>query len=230
MRTGSTAVGPRGGGAHRAAAAAAVALLAVGLSACGGSGDDALARERATGYRGVTLEEPVPRPDFTLTDTEGAPYAFAEETRGKVALLFFGYTHCPDVCPAQMDILGSVYDDLAPSVRQRVEVVFVSADPARDSLARIRSWLDRFGEGFVGLRGPRARVDSIQRSLGLQAAAIQRSGRAARNADGYAVSHSSAVLAFPPEGPARLAYPFGTRQRDWAHDLRRLAEEGWSPE
>lgn len=217
------ACAPRG----RPARWLAVLCLGMVLGACDGTGDgDARARERATGYRGVTLEKPVPRPDFTLTDTDGEPFRFAEETRGRVTLLFFGYTNCPDICPAQMDILGSAYAALSPSVREEVRVVFVTADPARDTRERIRRWLDRFGQGFVGLRGPKARVDSIQRSLGLQSGTIQRSGMTAEVADGYAVNHTSAVLAFLPDGPARLAYPFGTRQRDWVHDLPRLVERG----
>lgn len=210
----------------------ATALISAALLAgCGDApGEHAGERERRSGYRGVTLEEPVARPDFTLTDTEGNRYDFRRDTRGKVTLLFFGYTHCPDVCPAQMDILGSAYADLPPSVTQELEVVFVTADPARDTRRRMRRWLDRFGGSFVGLRGRKSKVDSIQRALGLQAGTIRRSGMTARVADGYAVNHTSAVLAFPPDGPARLAYPFGTRQRDWAHDLPRLVERAGIPE
>lgn len=208
--------------------------LAPMLAACAGDagadgadGDDALARERATGYRGVRLDRPLPKPDVVLTDTDGEPYALREETEGAVTLLFFGYTNCPDVCPAQMANLAAVYDGLSPGVRDRVEVVFVTADPERDGPERIREWLDGFHESFVGLRGPPAKVDSLQRSLGLQPGVPtdDRTGVAGA----YAVEHSSAVLAFTPDDTARLAYPFGTRQRDWAHDLPRLAEEGWNP-
>lgn len=205
-----------------------VAGLAPVLAACAGDagadgagGDDALARQRATGYRGVRLDRPLPKPDVVLTDTDGEPFALREETEGAVTLLFFGYTHCPDVCPAQMANLAAVYDRLAPGVRDRVEVVFVTADPARDGPERIREWLDGFHESFVGLRGPPAKVDSLQRSLGLQPGV--RTDDDTGVAGAYAVEHSSAVLAFAPDDTARLAYPFGTRQRDWAHDLRRLA-------
>ena len=210
--------------------AVAAALAAVALAgACGGDPGtrDALARERATGYRGVALERPVPMPDVTLEDTRGRPFDFREQTEGTVTLLFFGYTNCPDVCPAQMANLGAVYDELPPHVRQELKVVFVTADPRRDSGERMRRWLDRFGESFVGLRGGDARVDSLQSALGLSSSVKRVEGGGPAGA--YTVEHSTAVLAFTPDGAAHLAYPFGTRQRDWAHDLPRLVEEGWRP-
>lgn len=208
---------------------ALIAALAPAVAACGGDsgGDDAVARERATGYRGVQLDRPLPKPDVVLTDTDGDAYDLREETAGTVTLLFFGYTNCPDVCPAQMANLGAVYGGLGPGVRNRVEVVFVTADPERDGPERIRQWLDGFHESFVGLRGPPGKVDSLQRSLGLQPGVPTDDDTGAAGA--YAVDHGSAVLAFTPDDTARLAYPFGTRQRDWARDLRRLAEEGWAP-
>jgi protein SCO1/2 len=130
-------------------------------------------------------------------------------------MLFFGYTHCPDVCPIHMGNIAAVLKDLGVERRRAVEVVFVSTDPERDTPERIRSWLDRFDPAFVGLRGDRALVDSIQRSLGLPPSILE-----PRSADGsYAVGHAAQVLAFSPDGPARVVYPFGTRQADWAHDL-----------
>lgn len=212
------------------AATGCLAAAALAPAACGGgasAGDGAAARERATGYRGVALERPVPKPDVVLTDTRGRPFPLREETRGSVTLLFVGYTHCPDVCPAQMANLAAVYEGLPPDVRRRVEVLFVTADPERDDPERLRSWLDRFHPSFVGLRASASRVDSLQRRLGL-APAVRRRDRTG-TAGRYAVDHSSAVLAFTPDDTAHVAYPFGTRQRDWAHDLPRLVKKGWEP-
>jgi protein SCO1/2 len=191
-------------------------LAALSLPGCGEAPDsDGREWGPAPAFRGRVLAEAVARPDFTLLDTAGEPYDFPEETRGKTALLFFGYTHCPDVCPIHMGNIAAVLKDLGVERRRAVEVVFVSTDPERDTPERIRSWLDRFDPAFVGLRGDRALVDSIQRSLGLPPSILE-----PRSADGsYAVGHAAQVLAFSPDGPARVVYPFGTRQADWAHDL-----------
>lgn len=207
------------------AAALALAALCVGLVACAPEDGSASAdaRERATGFRGVALPDRPRMPDVVLTDTEGASFDLRARTRGDVTLLFFGYTHCPDVCPVQMTNLAAVLEELRPSERSRIQVVFVTTDPERDTPERLRSWLDRRDETFVGLRGPMEKVNEVQRKLGLPASARQGPGEAA---DGYTVGHASQVLAFTPDGRARLAYPFGTRQTDWAHDLPILVDDG----
>lgn len=157
-------------------------------------------------------------PEVTLTDTWGRPYRLRREARGRVTLLFFGYTHCPDVCPVQMANLGAVLEEMSPSERRWLRVVFVTVDPRRDSAGRLRRWLDRFGDGFVGLRGDSARVAELQRRLDVAPAVRQEREVRGR----YTVGHASQVLAFGPDARARLAYPSGTRQRDWSRDLPRL--------
>lgn len=199
--------------------ALALVLASLTAGACVDASDgDAPDRQRPDRWRGVQLEEPVRMPEATLTDTRGRPYRLRREASGRITLLFFGYTHCPDVCPVQMANLGSVLQEMPPSERRWIRVVFVTVDPRRDSAARLRSWLDRFGDGFVGLRGDSARVAALQRSLEMAPAVRQ-----AREVRGrYTVGHASQVLAFGPDARARLAYPSGTRQRDWARDLPRL--------
>lgn len=195
-----------------------LAAFAAGAVACGSG-----AQSAAGGLRGRPLPEPIPRPDFTLTDTHGEPFRFRAETEGRVALLFFGYTHCPDVCPIHMANIAAVLGDLGARARNQVRVVFVTTDPERDTPERLRAWLDRFDPGFIGLRGTRAEVDSIQAALNLPASVVQPlPERWPDSEDGYLVGHAAQVLAFGTDGPARLAYPFGTRQADWAHDLPRL--------
>ncbi|MGH7557259.1 MAG: SCO family protein [Gemmatimonadota bacterium] len=199
-------------------------LICLGaLSSACGDGREAGAREDEPGptpaFQGRVLAEPIPRPDFTLLDTTGRPYDFLAETRGKVALLFFGYTHCPDVCPIHMGNIAAVLEDIGAERRREVQVVFVTTDPERDTPERIRTWLDRFDPAFVGLRGSRAEVDSIQRSLGLPPSVAQ---APVGGGSDYMVGHAAQVLAFSPDGPARVVYPFGSRQEDWARDLPRV--------
>lgn len=195
---------------------AVLALIAV-LGACGERAG--VERAQATGFHGVVLDEPLARPDFTLTDTDGRPYDFRARTDGRLALLFFGYTSCPDICPVHMANLSAVLARFDHDLRSRIALVFVTTDPARDSPAVLRAWLDRFDPAFVGLTGTAAEIDRIQAALGIQPAQ-----RPADISGPYAVGHASQILAFSPGGPAYVAYPAGARQTDWAHDLPRLLE------
>jgi protein SCO1/2 len=158
---------------------------------------------------------PLPhRPGFTLTDTSGRPYDFTERTRGKLTYLFFGYTHCPDACPTAMtDIAYAVHSQPA-SVRRRVAVVFVTVDPRRDTRHVLRTWLDHYDRAFVGLTGSEAQVVAAERAAGIPIAP-----RAAHAGAHYAVSHSSFVLPYSPDGRAHVVYAQGFRPADYAHDL-----------
>jgi protein SCO1 len=191
-------------------------LLAVG---CGNAPADARDRALDTGFRGVVLDAPLARPDFTLTDTEGRPYDFRGRTEGRLALLFFGYTNCPDICPVHMANLAAVLERFEHDLRARIALVFVTTDPDRDTPAVLRAWLDRFDPAFVGLTGTTAEIDRIQAALGITPAQ-----RPADATGDYAVGHASQIVAFSPDGPAYVAYPAGVRQVDWAHDLPRLLE------
>ncbi|HKY61290.1 MAG TPA: SCO family protein [Gemmatimonadota bacterium] len=211
--------------------AALASLLAVGLlNGCGAvPGDRAGAESAQPDLRGTLLDPPWAKPDFTLTDTEGRPFDFRARTDGFVTLLFFGYTHCPDVCPIHMANIAAVLKDLDYADRSRIRVVFVTTDPERDTPAVVRAWLDRFDRSFIGLRGTDAEVDAIQGSLHLPAA-IRQPSRPGPLPGAYAVGHAAQVLAFTPDGRARVVYPFGTRQSDWANDLPKLVAGGPWPE
>jgi protein SCO1/2 len=176
-------------------------------------------RAQSTGYRGILLTDTDARPDFVLTDMHGEAFNFRAETEGKLALLFFGYTYCPDVCPVHMASIAAVKRDLSVDEQRRMQVVFVTADPRRDTPERLVSWLGNFDPEFVGLRGTEAEVDSIMLGLALPAAI-----RDTAAGPDYAVGHASQVIAFPPGDGFRVIYPFGTRQADWKHDLARLLD------
>jgi protein SCO1/2 len=159
------------------------------------------------------LLTPIAAPDFTLPTTDGRPYPFKRETHGYVALLFFGYTHCPDVCPVHMANLAAVLRRLPTEVSQRVKVVFVTVDPARDTPQHLRTWLDNFDRSFVGLRGSLDAVNRIQGTFHMPATVFERLPDG-----GYAVGHGAPVIAVVGDS-ARVFYPFGIRQEDWLHDL-----------
>ncbi len=193
---------------------AVLCLLSAGLMGCGsGVGDDP---QRVGDYYGQEVMPPFAAADFTLTDTNGQPYHFKEQTDGAVALLFFGYTYCPDICPVHMANLAAVLKRLPFDTARRVKVVFVSVDPDRDTPERIREWLGSFDGRFVGLSGPLDRVNQIQQSLLMPTTVI-----VPEPEGDYTVGHGAAVLAIIGDS-VRVRYPFGTRQRDWSHDLPKL--------
>jgi protein SCO1/2 len=170
----------------------------------------------------VAFPRPIPKADFTLTDTDGKPFHFRQATEGYVTLLFFGYTHCPDVCPVHMANIAAALHKQPPEIARRFKVVFVSTDPDRDTPERLRSWLDNFDHSFIGLRGPIDSVNLIQQSFHF--APAQREEPVGPGQE-YTVGHTALILAFTTDDLAHVAYPFGVRQEQWAEDMPRLARD-----
>jgi protein SCO1/2 len=171
------------------------------------------------GLSGPKPVPPIPKPDFTLTDTEGKPYDFRKETEGKVALLFFGYTNCPDVCPVHLANIAAALQKLSPDVNEAVKVIFVTTDPARDSAAAIRAWLDHFDKRFIGLTGDTTTILAAMSQVKV-GPILKEPGK---EPGSYGIGHSTLVIAFTRDNLAHVFYPFGVRQADWAKDLQILA-------
>ncbi|HSJ23766.1 MAG TPA: SCO family protein [Longimicrobiales bacterium] len=216
----------------RSRAALAALLLAggtvlwVGLRAVGPEAQaqrDARRAMEAREYRGAELPDPMPKPAFTLTDMYGHPFDFVAETDGRLTLLFFGFTNCPDICPVHMANIAAVLKDLPQPVQQQIRVVFISADPDRDTPEKLQQWLGVFHPSFIGLRGSIEEVNDILAELRLPPVVF---GEVDERGN-YSVGHAAQILAFTPDGYLRLMYPFGTRQADWAVDLLKLTS--WEP-
>lgn len=175
----------------------------------------------AAEWKGVYLEQPQPRPDFTLTDTDGRTYDFAAETSGQLTLLFFGYTSCPDVCPIQMATLAAALEQ--PSMPDPI-VVFVTTDPERDTPERLRSWLDdKIGPDAIGLRGTPEEIRAAEDAAQVPPSVRQtEDGREPGPGEDYEVGHASQVIAYTPDDLAHVLYPFGVRRQDWQADLPKL--------
>jgi protein SCO1 len=203
-------------------------LLAAGLALAGCSGPAAAEGQDGEGaghghdagatvegpddvYAGVDLTEPYRRPSFTLTDTTGAEYDFRDQTGGTPTLLFFGYTNCPDICPATMADVAVALRGLDPTVAEQVRVVFVTTDPAFDSPDVLGEYLDRFDADlptqFVGLTGEQELIDQAQLSAGVPLA--EDDGRL----------HSSLLLLYGADDEAPVAFDAGNTARDIAADL-----------
>jgi protein SCO1 len=174
-------------------------------------------------YRGGLVSPPLAKPKFTLTDTSGAPFDLWPKTQGSITLLFFGYTHCPDMCPLQMHTIAEALGKLAPAAAAQFKVIFVTTDPARDTPQVLRAYLDHFDKRFIGLTGSEQAISAAQIAAKLSPA---KKGKV--RADGnYEVGHAAFVLAYTRDNLAHVIYPVGLTAEDWAHDLPFLASETW---
>lgn len=179
----------------------------------------AAAQMGGPGYRGGVITPPLPKPEFTLVDTSGAPFDFRDKTEGYVTLLFFGYTFCPDQCPMHMGNIGAALKRLPPGAADQVKLVFVTTDPARDTPAVLRRWLNLFDSRFIGLTGAEAAIEAVQKAAGVPLA--QKTEPRQGN---YGVAHANFVIAYTKDNLAHVIYPGGISKDDWIHDLSILVK------
>ncbi len=170
-------------------------------------------------FRLTNLTGHMPQLEFTLTNDEGKTVS-ATDYRGKVVLLYFGYTHCPDVCPLTMAHLHVVMQRLG-KLSDGARILFVSVDPARDTPAVLHAYVNAFDTHATGLTGqPRAIEALVKRYR----SAFTR--EPASKDGGYEVSHSSAIYVFDRDGNPRVLYTPSSKQDDLVHDLHLLLDSG----
>jgi protein SCO1/2 len=162
---------------------------------------------------GIVVDAAEPAEDFTLDGSIGRPVSLSE-FRGKPLLLYFGYTTCPDVCPTTLADLRNAMQQLGAD-RDKVQVLFVSVDPERDTAERLGAYLPYFDPSFVGLTGPVADIEAIASRFGV----MFRKNEANSAAD-YLVDHTSAVLLLDADGRLRLMFPYGTTGEQIAADTK----------
>ncbi|MFE7559206.1 SCO family protein [Kitasatospora sp. NPDC057500] len=220
-RTARTPRSVRMAGAVAVALASALALTACGSDGGGSASPAKVVQQKSDSpYEGTVLGKHFEKPDLQLTDTAGRPFDLRQQTNGKTTLLFFGYTSCPDVCPTTMGDIGVAMKKLSPEEREKVNIVFVSTDPQRDTPQVLRTWLDSMGSDFIGLTGDLEKVKAAAKSLGIL---IE---DPVVNGDGTVTStHGAQVLAFlPSDDKAHLLYLSGTEVKTYEHDLPLLAK------
>ncbi len=138
--------------------------------------------------------------NFTLTDQNGQPFELSQ-LHGKVALLYFGYTLCPDACPATLARLTRAYKLLGPQARDNVVTLFISVDSGRDKPQKMKEYLDYFDVNAVGLTGTRSQIDPVVAQYGAKYE-ITDSGSAA----GYLVNHSTSLFLIDQHGEVRYVF------------------------
>lgn len=195
------------------------AALLIALALVVGAAAWAVARRGAPPFHGRAVEPPRPAPDFTLTGPDGQPFRLSQ-LQGRAVVLFFGYTHCPDVCPATLSTFEAVKQALGAE-GERVRFVFVTVDPERDTPQRLREYLRRFDPEFIGLSGDPETLAAVREAYGIYAA------RAGDHQGGmpsghYVMTHTATSFVIDPAGRLRVSYSFGTPADQMAADLRRI--------
>lgn len=171
------------------------------------------------GYRGIELPTPRPIDDFTLV-THTGKVASLSDFRDRITLLYFGYTYCPDVCPDTLTELVKAMDALDPQEREKIQVIMVTVDPARDTPDVLADYLDHFDPSFIGLTGGEEEIREAANSVGIfinkQPGSIE---------SGYLIDHTASISVVDQDGSAVLMFKFGTPAEDIAADLKRLLKE-----
>lgn len=206
---------------------AAVTLLA--LAGCGGGGDQSAdnpggavirtPKSDPNGLRGATLDRPYVMPASSLTDTGGNEFNLVTSTKKPVTLVFFGYTNCPDVCNTVLADIASALTKLDESVRDQVQMIFITTDPARDTGPAIRKYLDRFDPSFVGLTGSLDSIKAIAQKVGVPVEGMKK-----LPSGGYEVGHGAQTLGFGKDDKASVLWLSDTAIGDLSHDFGQLVD------
>jgi protein SCO1/2 len=155
--------------------------------------------------------------DFRLIDHNGQTRTLAD-FRGKAVALFFGYTHCPDVCPTTLSDFAAALQQLG-SQADRVQVIFVTVDPERDTPELLREFVPAFNPGFLGMYSD---PDTLRQLAKEYKVIYQKTS--VKAADDYLIDHSAGTYVYDPQGNLRLLMPYGSSPEAIAQDLKTLLE------
>jgi protein SCO1/2 len=156
-----------------------------------------------------------------LTDTSGKPYSLVEDTDKPLTLVFFGYTHCPDICPMVMSSLASALTRLDAADRKQVDVVFITTDPRRDTGPVLRRFLDHYDKSFIGLTGSIDQIVKVAQPLAVYVAQGQKLPDG-----GYDLNtHSTQVTAIGADDKARVLWTMDTSSAQFASDIHTLLQK-----
>jgi len=172
--------------------------------------------EQAEALRAGVFSPARQAPDFTLHGSDGGEFELSRH-RGKVVILVFGFTTCPDVCPTTLKTLAEAQRKLGTQADQ-LQVVYITVDPQRDDAARLRSYLGFFDPGFIGGTGSDAQLSAVRQAYGILATRVT-------SGDSYRFSHSSFTYLIDRAGQLRALMPYGQGSDDYVHDVGILLNE-----
>jgi len=166
-------------------------------------------------YRGTLIEPPLPMADFQLIDQHGADFRLSD-LKGKLVLVFFGYTYCPDICPITLAEFKQIKENLAQQA-DKVRFLFITVDPQRDSPEVLAKHLQNFDPQFIGLTGPEEELARVWKQFG-----AYREIRQVEGSQNYLVDHTVRIYVLDAEQNLILTYSYDIGARILLEDIRHL--------
>jgi protein SCO1/2 len=167
-------------------------------------------------FKGAVIDPPMPAPNFELTGPGGQTFILSSQ-QGKIVLLFFGYTSCPDVCPTTLADFKKVLNELEGQA-QNVQVLFITVDPQRDTPERLEEYVTLFNTDFIGLSGSSEVLEQVWAAYGV----FSEIDETTREGDHYIVNHSARLYLIDQAGNLRITYSYGTPVDDLFSDISYL--------
>lgn len=167
---------------------------------------------------GSEITSQIPAPTLSLPQADGSQFDLSSMS-GKIVVIFFGYTSCPDFCPTTLSDMKRLKAELG-SLSDLVEVVLVTVDPQRDTPERIQAYASGFDESFTGLSGTEADLEPVWQGYG-----VYRAVSGSHHDAGYTVDHSTRLYLIDRGNHLRVTYPYRTPVQDLAEDIRYLLKE-----
>jgi protein SCO1/2 len=194
------------GGRFRRVALVLLVFIAAAVSGCS---------KEAPTFKGSDITGTTYGRDFALTDHNGQPRTLAD-FRGKAIVMFFGYTQCPDVCPTTLSEVAEAMRRMGADAA-RVQVLFVTIDPARDTPELLKNYVPAFDPSFLGLYGDDAALERTAREF-----KIVYQKQPGSTPGTYTMDHSAGAYLFDPQGRLRVYVSYGAGPDVFAHDLAEL--------
>ena len=168
-------------------------------------------------FHGTVIQSPEPSFDFDLTGTNGN--ISLSDFRGKLIALYFGYTFCPDICPATLGNLSQALNNLG-SKADDIQVIMISLDPERDTPERLAKYVSHFNPSFIGITGSKEQLDEVASLYGI----FYEKAKGSASTD-YLINHTATLLIVDREGYLKLVFPFGVTVDEITDDLSYLLKQ-----
>ena len=172
-------------------------------------------------WHGKPYDQRTPAPDFTLPTTRGGMFQLSQQ-RGTPVLLYFGYTHSPDIDPSTLYNIAWVFDKLASRPEYQIEFVMISVDPARDTASEFRRYLDAYEPKFIGVMAEGDALQAVENAYGVT---VEKKASSGPGSQDYTLDHTSTVFVIDRQGQLVTRYPYGTEPETILADLLYLLQE-----